>query len=208
MRTPAGDLVHYREIAPFVWKNTTDHGRLAAVVKDGKVVRVSVDEVSPFMVFDPVPAGKSSSWLLPADMAAFAALALTLLFWPVSAIVRRRYGASFPLEGNRAQSHRFVRLAVLAAFAAAVGWCWLVMWLLGGGILQAAKADVWVHLVQALTLVGFIGGLLVALYNVGVVWGGPSSWFGKLWSVILVLSMLALLWTAWCFHLLGFGVQY
>ncbi len=208
MRTPAGDLVHYKEIAPFVWKNTTDHGRLAGVVKDGKVVRVSVDDVSPFMVFDRVPSGKSSSWLLPADMVAVAALALTLLFWPVAAIVRWRYKASFPLEGVRAQSHRYVRFAVLLAFAAAIGWSYLVVWLLGGGILQAEKADIWVHLVQALTLAGFVGGLLVALYNVWVVWGGPSSWFGKLWSVILVLSMLALLWTAWAFHLLGFGVQY
>jgi hypothetical protein len=159
-------------------------------------------------VFDRTPVGKQSSWLLLADQLALLALGLTLVMWPVSAIVRARYGARFPLEGARAQAHRYMRFATLAAFAAAVGWCWVIMWLIGGGELQAAKADPWVHVVQALTLLGWVGGLLVALYSLSVVWRGPSSWFGKLWSAVLVLSILPLLWTAWVFHLLGFGVQY
>lgn len=208
MRAPGGALMHFREIAPFVWRDVNGHDRLAAVVKDGKVVRFSEDEFSPFMVLEPVSPGKSSSWLVPAVMAALAALALTLLFWPVSVIVRTRYGKSFPLEGRRAQSHRLVRGAALVAFAAAIGWVWAVAWLLGGGLLHAADIDGMIHLIQALTLLGFIGGLLVALYNAWVVWTGGASWFGKLWSIVLVLALLVLLWTAWCFHLLGFGVLY
>src|SRR5690606_41122970 len=42
-----------------------DADRLAAVVEDGKVVRWSVDPFSPFMVFEPIPAHLSSSWILP-----------------------------------------------------------------------------------------------------------------------------------------------
>jgi hypothetical protein len=208
MRTPAGELKHYREIAPFVWREVDGHDRLAAVVKDGKIVRFSSDVVSPFMVFEPVASGTSSSWLIPADLAAFLALTLTLVLWPVSVLVRRRYGAGFKLTGERARAHRLVRLGVLLAVAAAVGWIWIVLWLAGGGILEAAKIDGWVHLVQALTILGFIGSFLVSLYNVWAVWTGPSSWFGKLWSIVLMLALLALLWTGWAYHLIGFGVEY
>ena len=139
-------------------------------------------------------------------MAALAALALTLLFWPVSAIVRARYGKRFPLEGQRARSHRLVRGAAVVGFAAAAGWVWAVMWLMGGGELHAADIDPMVHVIQALTLLGFVGGLRRP--PMVVVWTGGASWFGKLWSLVLVLSLLVLLWTAWAFHLIGFSVQY
>lgn len=208
LRSPDGDLKHFREISPFVWREVNGHDRVAAVVKDGKVVRLSSDEISPFMVFDPAPAGTSSAWLLPALQGAMLALTLTLVFWAGGAIVRRRYGGSFPLEGARARGHRLMRYAVLSAFLAAVGWCWLVVWLLGGGILEAAKADVWVHLVQLLTLVGWVGGFLAALYSASIVWTNKSSWFAKLWSVVLVASIGVLLWTSVAYHLLGFGVEY
>ena len=41
----------YREVAPFVWLDDATGWRLAAKVVDGKVVRFSADELSPFMVF-------------------------------------------------------------------------------------------------------------------------------------------------------------
>src|SRR3546814_15650294 len=44
------------EVEPFVWRDTGTGERLAAEVKDGRVVRWSIDAGSPFMVFEPAPA--------------------------------------------------------------------------------------------------------------------------------------------------------
>jgi hypothetical protein len=100
MKGSNGEPVHYREIAPFVWRDTASGRRLAAKVVDGRVVRLSMDEISPFMVFDPTSAWKSPSWLLPALGAALTACLLTGLLWPIAAISRRRHGVQLPVARN------------------------------------------------------------------------------------------------------------
>ncbi|HKF96830.1 MAG TPA: serine hydrolase domain-containing protein, partial [Steroidobacteraceae bacterium] len=93
-----GEPRHWVEIAPFVWLDVGGHDRLGAKVIDGKPVRWSFDLLSPFMVFDPVPWYASSAWLMPLLLASLAALVLTVLLWPVSAWVRRRYQSPLSLD--------------------------------------------------------------------------------------------------------------
>src|SRR6202451_4665317 len=62
---------HWVETAPFVWRDQDSHERLAAKVVDGKVVRFSIDGISPFMVFDRVQWYANAAWLLPALYGAF-----------------------------------------------------------------------------------------------------------------------------------------
>ncbi|MGY8712071.1 hypothetical protein RAD16_40650, partial [Bradyrhizobium sp. 18BD] len=92
-RTANGKLMKWVEIAPFVWRNIDGHERLAAKVVDGKIVRWSIDGISPFMVFDRAPASQSSTWILPLLYASVGILLLTFLHWPVSALIRRNYKA-------------------------------------------------------------------------------------------------------------------
>lgn len=205
MDTPGGDAKHYKETSPFLWTEVGGHDHVGAVVKDGKVVRFSDGEISPFMVFDPVPAAISSAWLMPLDQLGLAAILLTLLLWPVAILVRRRYGKSFALEGARAVGYRLVRVAGLAMAAGIVGWFMVVQTLSGTA---TVPSDGFLHLVQALTVLGFLGGLLAALYNTWAVWTGGGGWFGKLWSAVLVLAFLALAWTGWVFHLISFNVNF
>lgn len=203
--TPGGEPKHFKETSPFLWTEVGGHDHLGAVVKDGKVVRFSDGEISPFMVFDPVPATISSAWLAPADEAGLGAILLTLLLWPVAILVRQRYGESFALEGARAVGYRVVRLAGLFVVAAIVGWFMVVQTLSGTA---TVPSDLFLHSVQVLTLLGFVGGLAAALYNAWAAWAGESSWFGKLWSVVLVLAFLALVWTGWVFNLVSFNVNF
>ena len=88
---------HWVETAPYVWTDQDSHERLAAKVVDGKAVRFSIDGISPFMVFDRVPASENGAWLLPGLYCALGALLLTAMFWPITAIVRRRFGAGLAL---------------------------------------------------------------------------------------------------------------
>ena len=44
---------YYREVAPFVWRDVDSGWRLAAKVVDGHVQRFSIDEISPFTVYEP-----------------------------------------------------------------------------------------------------------------------------------------------------------
>ena len=80
----------YVEVAPYVWRDPVTFNRLAAKVENGRIVRFSADELSPFMVFEPAPAWRSMRWLMPATMAALMVVFGTALLWPVAAITRQR----------------------------------------------------------------------------------------------------------------------
>ena len=69
---------------------------------------------SPFMVFDRVPWYANGSWLMPLLIASFAALLLTVLLWPVAAIVRRRYQAPLALDAGSMSAYRWSRIGSVA----------------------------------------------------------------------------------------------
>lgn len=208
LRDPGGALKKYREVAPFIWVEVGGKNRLAAQVADGKVVRWSVDDFSPFMMFERAPAWKSPTWLAPAAALSLAALVLTVVLWPVTAIVRRRYGKPFPLEGRNATAYRVVRAGALASALAIIAWGATVMALFSNLRLMNPSFDIVLLALQILGTLAVVGGFLVALWNVAVVWRGRRSWFAKLWSVVIALSTFVLLWLAVAYHLVGFSVNY
>jgi hypothetical protein len=198
----------WREISPFLWQEVGGDAKLAAEVKDGRVVRFTGDELAPFMMFAPASAAKSSGWLLPALIVALSALLLTGLLWPVTALVRRRYGGTFALEGRQARAHRWVRIAALAAAAAVVAWGTAVAAMISQLTLLSPSMDPVLWILHIVALVALVGGFLIGLLNVYVVWTGRRGWFAKLWSVVLALSFLVLLYVGLIYKLIAFNVNY
>src|SRR5690606_13991382 len=94
------------EVEPFVWIDTATGERLAAEVKDGRVVRVSTDAVSPFMVLEPAAAGTNGAWLVPALLLSLALVLLAAVAWPVRVLVRRHFQAAFALENQARKAWR------------------------------------------------------------------------------------------------------
>lgn len=196
------------EIAPFVWRDEDSKQRLAAKVVDGKVVAFSLDMISPFMVFEPVPASRSSAWLTPALLLSLAALAGTALAWPIAAIVRRRYGATSALSGKALRVHRLTRGFAAFAVAVIVGWAVLIGAMMSDYSLLGGQLDWALTLLQTLSLVGFVGLVGVAGWNGWIVWKAKRGWLARIWSVVLVLAGLVLLWVGYAFHLIGFNLVY
>ena len=206
---PSGEPRHYREIAPFLWREVGGHDRVGAIVRDGRVVRISSDLLSGVIVFDRAPRSISAVWLLPAVGVAVAVVLTTVLAWPIAALIRGHYQAPFPLHGRRRSAHRIVRTASLVMLLAIIGWASLLALMFGHNGLEAlAQNDTLLILVQAITVAGTCGGVLAAGYNVRAVWGGRSGWFAKLWSVLLTASFMVLLWFAVAGHLMKLSAQY
>ncbi len=203
-----GEPRHWREVAPFLWRDRDSHERLAAKVVDGKAIRFSIDELSPFMVFYRPAWYQNTAWLLPALVVSLAALLLTAIFWPVTAIVRRRYGAPLMLDANGMRGYRWSRIAAVLIIAATALWATDLTLMLKDFNKLGAAFDWAVHLAQLLGIVAFIGGFVLMLVNLRAVWSGRRRWPAKVWSVVLVLSALAMLWIAVVFNLIGFGVNY
>ena len=199
---------HWVEVAPFVWQDVNGHDRAAAKVVDGRPVRFSFDFLSPFMVFDRAPWYSSSSWLMPLFMASFAALLLTVLVWPVAAIVRRRCHAPLALDPGSRRAYLGSRIGALAIVGALGIWGLFIMLILKDTGTLGGRLDPLLVLAQLLSIVAFIGGLAAMLWNLTAVWRGQRRWPAKTWSIVLALSSVLVLWVALVCKLLVVGTDY
>ncbi|MBY9063432.1 beta-lactamase family protein [Sphingomonas yunnanensis] len=199
-----GVPVSWVEVAPYVWRDPAGHDRLAAQLVDGKPVRWSFDLVSPFMVWDRVPAYRDAAWLLPALYASLAVLLFTALFWPANWYLRRRYQAAAPLAGVSLRAARAARVMALAVLLVLGGWFWLISVLFG----DTAPGDAALTLLQLASIVVFVGAVGIAAWNAVVTWRGDRPWTRKLWAALLLLATLVVLWVAAAFHLLALTVFY
>lgn len=199
-----GVPVRWVEVAPYVWRDPAGHDRLAAQLVDGRPVRWSFDLVSPFMVWDRVPAYRDAAWLLPALYASLAVLLFTLLFWPANWYLRRRYQAAAPLAGVSLRAARAARVMALAELLVLGGWFWLISVLFG----DSAPGDAALTLLQLASIVVFVGAVGIAGWNAVVTLRGDRPWTRKLWAALLLVATLVVLWVAAAFHLLALTVFY
>ncbi|MGI9087513.1 MAG: serine hydrolase, partial [Chthoniobacterales bacterium] len=199
--------IKWREIAPFVWRNVAGGDRVAAKVENGRVTRFGYDSY-PFMIFEPVPWWWSSGWLLPLWVAALAALALTVLAWPFSALVRRRYGVAYGLTGADAKAHRLVRIASLVALATTLA-VTIFVFLIASDLKWAVPAmDGVIIALRLLAFVGCVVAAVIGLWNAAVVLRSDRRKLAKLWSVVLAISFLIVLYVGIVFHVFGYTANY
>ena len=135
-----------------------------------------------------------------------------MLFWPVRAIVLRRYGAALGLEGRELKAYRASRIAATAIFLTLIGWVVMISVMFGDlNYLSVSFLPV-VLTVQVISFIAFIGGAAAILWYAATVWrrkgGWKATWKAKAWSALLVVSALTVLWVALTYHLIGFATNY
>src|SRR3546814_2091329 len=124
-----------------------------------------MEPYAPIMVFQ-----RLSGWqalAMPLLVASLAILLLTVLAWPISALVRRYYGTPYRLAGMDARAHRLVRIAALLVLVAMGAMLALVVSMLSDLALTSPATD----------------GLIIALRLFA--------------TVVLPLGAAAAVWNAW-----------
>jgi CubicO group peptidase (beta-lactamase class C family) len=203
-----GKPVKWVEIAPFVWQDANGHDQLAAKVVDGQVTRWSYGLAGPFEVFLRPDAAHDGAWLMPSLYVSLTALLLTVVFWPITAIVRRRYRARLDLAAGAMRAYRASKIGALLVLLGLGAWMASVVSMFSDLNKTTAAFDPVIRFDQVFGFIAFIGGFLLTLWNLKTVWSGGRRWPAKLWSVVLVLSAFIVLWIAFAFHLIGWGVNY
>ena len=196
------------EIAPYLWRDRNGHDRLAAQLVNGEVVRWSMDFMSPFMVFDRAPAGKSSGWMMPALYASLAVLLMTLLAWPAGAFCRRKYRVPQALAGNALRAARATQVFSGLSLLVLAGWVGIFAVMHISLKYASAVLDPWLWLVQIAGLLVFVGAVPAAGWNLGLAWTGRRSIWARLWSILVVAATLVVLYIALRFGLLALSVNY
>jgi CubicO group peptidase (beta-lactamase class C family) len=198
----------WTEVAPFVWRDRLTGERLAAEVQDGRVVRVSTDAISPFMMLLPASFAVNTAWLYPALFAALALVLIAALGWPVGALARRHYGAALPFEGRARTAWRASRLFAWAAIAVVVGWGWMISSFISDTGSIGGPLDWLIQSLRILTPLAAFGLLASALWHVWLSWRAKRRWTVKLGGVLLMLSAAVLCWVTVTYNLYGLGLVY
>jgi hypothetical protein len=204
-----GEPKHWREVEPWIWQAVGGHERLAARRDDnGRVVAFAVEPLSFAIVSLRAPWYRDKTWIVPALIFALGVLTLTLLSWPVRAIVRRVYRTPFPYEGARAQAHRIGAGASLLMVVYVAAWMGFLVFLMES--LNVSTGDAMKPFFMTLYIAGIlpivgIAGLAFANFNL---WRAPSTWFAKIWGALLLISGVVLVWFAAVMNFFSFDFRY
>ena len=203
----AGQPRHWREVAPFLWRAVGGRELLGARVEHGRVRWISIDAVSPVMVFLPVSAWRSAAWNLPLLGLIVLVFALVALLWPVAALVRRACGKPFALAGRARLWYRLSRVAAIAHLLFYLGWIGVLLRLDASVAGMGSGFDGSLRLIQLVGLLAILG-IAAAAMNAWHAWHAPGGWWRKSNSLVLLVACLASLWFVGSLHLLNLHLNY
>ena len=197
----------WEAVGPMLWRDKSGHEMLGAKVVDGKATQLSINSIAPIMVLLPVPWYLNSAWLLPLLYVSLAILALTLILWPLRAVIRRRFGAALALEGGDRSAYRWSRIAAGAILAMLVIWILLITMMFEDFNFGGAMSAI-LFVMGLLSFVAFVGGFLILLWYAWKAWRGKWAWPARVWSVLLVIASATVLHIAINYHLIGVATNY
>jgi len=203
---PNGVPKKWREVAPYVWQDTGGVDRLAADVVDGRVTRFGFEPYASIMVFERVSGLHAVG--MPLLAASLAVLLLTVLAWPVSALVRRYYRVPYGLGGRDARAHRLMRIAsllVLVAIGSALG---LVVAMMSRLELTSPDTDGLIIAVRLLATIVLPLGALASIWSAWQALRGKRRVLARIWALLVALACLVALWAGFAYHVIGFGARY
>jgi CubicO group peptidase (beta-lactamase class C family) len=202
-----GKLRKWREIAPFRWREMNGDRVLDAEIRDGRVAAVMTDASAPISILMPASFWRSASWNVPLFLGTIAVLALTVLFWPLAAILRWLLGRSNLLAGRTA-AWRLMPIVALVDLVFLSGWAEFLSYT-DNHIAAMSAANDWIlHLLQAIGAIAVVG-IVVPLYAVArAVPARDPPWWSKLSGALTALACISTVWFAFSLKLLSWSVAY
>src|SRR5580765_3824555 len=157
-----GEPKKFREIGPMMFRDVNDQDRLG-FKKDESGNTVAVIDF-PFMVFQKASGWENSAFQLPLVICSLVILLLTVLLWPISALIRRHYAKPLTMTAAQKRLRLLVRLACIAFILFFLGYVAFFSLALNYIALLSPKGNPWLRLIQLLGWLGFLVSL-VAIYS-------------------------------------------
>jgi hypothetical protein len=198
--------LHFREIAPMVFRDVDGHSKIA-FVNDATGRRVAYIDY-PFMVFQQVE-NTFDKQIVNYVIIGFSlsVIVLTLLMWPIGTMIRKHYGKPLTLDPGGKRLRMLVRAVCFGVVIYAAGLLIFVSKLSNPSGLSE-RSDPWLHLLQVIGLLAGLGSL-VAIYNSLKSWGDGQQWFwNKIWNTFLAFGCVGFFWFIYHWHLLNFHLNY
>jgi len=162
----------------------------------------------PFMVFQKSPWYQNSALQLPLIISSLALILLTLLLWPVAAILRKHYGKPLVLTPQQKRLRLLTRLCCLAYFVFFGAFLlFFAMALKDVGMLSPHTNP----LLRIIQIVGWLGviGTLFAVLNAIRSWQESQRWlWGCVAETLLALACVGAVWFVFTWNMLHWSLKY
>ncbi len=202
----AGNPKHYEEIAPLLFREVHGQGHLA-FLNDYAGHRIIASDI-PVFVFQPVPSLKNQNLNLGILIGAVVVMLLTLLFWPINAMLRWHYRYGLELTQRYRNLRFWVRVVCVVDLAFLVGFG---LWLSSVDeniALLGSRFGPKLHAMQVVGLLGVLGTLVAINYCVRS-WAADGLWFWtRVWNTLLMLACLGYSFFLINWHVLNFRLNY
>lgn len=200
-----GQIKRWRAIGPLLYRSVNGQDRIA-FQKDSRG-RLELVVNFPAVIYQRTSVLDGTPWNRFVVYFCIAVLSLTVIFWPIAAIVRHHYVFRLDLTPAQRRLRFFIKLVCLinVAFFAGV---LLVLASADDLTILAGRLDPWFLLLEIIALIGAIGTLVV-IYATLRLWPAPNIWKPvRWWNLLIVLACLGFAWFAIHWNLMNFNFNY
>jgi hypothetical protein len=197
--------LHLREIAPMVFRDVNGKSKIA-FVNDGDGNRLAYIDI-PVIAFQQVNNvlnRQSFNYLVIGF--SLSVILLTLIMWPIGAMIRKHYAKPLILEARSKWLRLIVYLVCLTIVIYAIG-VMIFFGLILNNVILTGQSDLWLHVLQVIGLVSCLGSLVV-IYNSIQSWTNKRQriW-SKIWNTLQAFACLGFSWFIIYWHLLNFDIK-
>ncbi len=208
MKQPNGQPTLFKPVGPWLWQATHNEVRLAAILKDGQPVGFAVDSAAPFNAFLQIEGYRSAVWLKPLLIAAVVVLVLTVLAWPIAAIVRRRNGRRLDWSPAALRAYRLSRVACVWMLLMPVAGLAVMTWGSADFARFDDRLDPIVILLGIGTLIAIVGGIAATAWHLLQTLRSRRGVFAILRAALLLASACVLAYVLVLMGLADFALDY
>ncbi|HKT49975.1 MAG TPA: hypothetical protein VJV96_06740, partial [Candidatus Angelobacter sp.] len=199
-----GELKRWQEVQPLLYRAANGQEMLA--FRRDANHRLELVSNFPAVVYQHTSFQSNGNINSALIIGCLVVMALTLLFWPLGALVRQHYHHRLEIEPQTAQGRLWMRLVCALNVIFVLG---LVLAISGDDPGDfSEKLDLRIHLLQIIGVLG-AAGLILVLVGALRSWRDHNVWWWtKLWNAVVLLACIGYVWFVIYWNVLNFNLNY
>jgi CubicO group peptidase (beta-lactamase class C family) len=204
LKSPNGELRKWEEIQPFLYREV--HGQDLVGFKKDTNDNWQFQVELPVFIFQKVGFLENKYFNYAILIFGLGVVLLTVLLWPVGALIRKHYGRPLQLTPSESRQRLLVRLVCVLFVGLFVGWVSVLS--MANDINGINSLPRWVIIFGLLGIVCCIGAIYVVL-NAFRSWRTSGRWiWARVHDLALAIACIGLVWFLLNWKLMNFNVHF
>ncbi len=204
LKAPSGALRKFEEIEPFHYREVHGQDELAFRKDSGGRWQFQVE--IPVFIFQQTGLVENKYFNLVILFFGLSVIVLTVLLWPVGALIRKHYSRPLALDRPERRRRLYVRLVCLLFLVLFFGWVAVIS--ATDSITALNALPHWVIIFGIVGVLCSLGTILVVL-NAFRSWRTSNKWiWAKLHDLALAVACVGLVWFLITWKLINFNVHF